>query len=79
MRSSDLCFPRKVFSNLAPIMTHGVVHVSDQLVLANPPLGVHIFLGYFWCNHGRKMVLTKSLFTWKNIEDQGFRSSGKYR
>jgi hypothetical protein len=44
----------------------------------NSVLGIPVFLRWFWCNSGKKMVLIKFVFAGKYIEDQKFRSSEKY-
>jgi hypothetical protein len=48
------------------------VYVYSQLVFVISPLGVRVFLGSFWCNHGEKMILVEFLFARKSIQDQGF-------
>jgi hypothetical protein len=47
-----------------PIVTYGIVHVHDQLVLANSPLGVHASLDNFGIVMARKLI-------WLNFSSRG--------
>jgi hypothetical protein len=38
-------FSGEILLDLASVMTHGIVHVDDQLFLVNSPLDIRIFLG----------------------------------
>jgi hypothetical protein len=68
----------EILLDLASVMTHGIVHVDDQLFPVDSPLGVRIFLGKFWCNNSQEMVLIEFLFARKNTEDQKFRLGEEY-
>jgi hypothetical protein len=45
MRNPRYCLSGKILSNLAAIMGYRLVPVRGQLVFANSPFGVRIFLG----------------------------------